>query len=135
MKRLRFRPARREERQLAMLWGAAAVSSVVLRPVWIAIAPHLRPCAFRKLSGIPCPSCGMTRTAHALLEGDFCAAVAVNPLAAFAAAAFIIGGGLALIWVLVRGPVPNSKPSWSRRWTAAVVGVVLINWIYLILTD
>jgi len=40
-----------------------------------------------------------------------------------------------LIWVLLRGPVPKLKLSWSRRWTGAVVGVVLINWIYLILTD
>ncbi len=118
-----------------MLWGAAAIFSVVFRPVWIAIAPHLRPCAFRNLTGIPCPSCGMTRTARAFLDGDFCSAVAINPLATILAAAFIIGGGLALIWVLVRGPVPTLKLSWSRRWTGAVVGVVLTNWIYLILTD
>jgi hypothetical protein len=133
--RERLRPATREERQLAMLWGAAAISSVVLRPIWIAIAPHLRPCTFRNLTGIPCPSCGMTRTALAFLDGDFCSAVAVNPLATIVAAAFIIGGGMALIWVLVRGPVPTLKLSWSRRWTGAVAGVVLINWIYLILTD
>ena len=133
--RVRLRTASREERQLAILWGAAAISSVVLRPVWIAIAPHLGSCTFRNLTGIPCPSCGTTRTALALLNFDFFGALTVNPLATIVAVAFIIGGGLALIWVLVRGPVPTLKLSWSRRWTGAVVGVVLINWTYLILTD
>ena len=51
MKRFRLRDATRSERQLAGLWAAAAISVVLLRPVWIAIAPHLRPCTFRKLTG------------------------------------------------------------------------------------
>jgi len=118
-----------------MLWSAAAISAVILRPIWVAIAPHLGSCTFRNLTGIPCLSCGTTRTALALLNFDFFGALTVNPLATIVAAAFIIGGGLSLIWVLVRGPVPTLKLSWSRRWTGAVVGVVLINWIYLILTD
>ena len=78
---------------------------------------------------------GTTRTALALLDFDIGSALTVNPLATIVAVAFIIGGGLALIWVLVRGPVPTLKLSWSRRFTGAVVGIVLINWIYLILTD
>ena len=135
MLRSRIRPATRDERQLAILWGAAAISSVVLRPVWIAIAPYLGSCTFRNLTGIPCPSCGTTRTALALLDFDIGSALTVNPLATIVAVAFIIGGGLALIWVLVRGPVPTLKLSWSRRFTGAVVGIVLINCIYLILTD
>ena len=131
----RLRTATREERQLAMLWAAAAISVVMLRPVWIAIAPYFGSCTFRKLTGIPCPSCGTTRTALALLNFDSCGALTVNPLATIVAVVFIIGGGLALIWVLARGPIPTLELSWSRRWTGAIIGVVLINWIYLILTD
>jgi Protein of unknown function (DUF2752) len=131
----RLRPATREERQLAMLWAAAAISVSVLRPVWIAVAPHLGSCTFRNLTGIPCPSCGTTRTALALLDFDIGAALAVNPLAAIVGVAFIIGGGLALIWVVARGPIPTFNLRWSRWWTAAVVAAILINWVYLILTD
>ena len=50
MKTLRFRPANNTERQLAMLWGAAAVSAVILRPLWIVISPHLRSCTFRNIT-------------------------------------------------------------------------------------
>ena len=131
----RLQSATSTQRQLAMLWAAAAVSAVILRPLWVAIAPLLGSCTFRNLTGIPCPSCGTTRTALALLDFDIGSALTVNPLATIVAVAFIIGGGLALIWVLVRGPVPTLKLSWSRRFTGAVVGIVLINWIYLILTD
>ena len=135
MKTLRFRTATPTERQLAMLWGAAAVSAVVLRPLWIAISPHFRSCTFRNITGIPCPTCGTTRTALALLDFDFCTAFVVNPLATFAGIVFVVGGGLALVWVLLRGPTPTWDLRWSRRWTWAIVGVILINWVYLILTD
>jgi len=134
MKTLRFRPANNTERQLAMLWGAAAVSAVILRPLWIAVAPHLRSCTFRNLTGIPCPTCGTTRTGLALLDFDFCGAFVVNPLATVAGVVFIAGGGLALAWALLRGPIPSSSLQWYRRWTMPFIGMILINWAYLILT-
>jgi TRAP-type C4-dicarboxylate transport system permease large subunit len=134
MKLIHLRPANPTERQLAMLWGAAAASVVILRPLWIIIAPHLRACTFRRLTGIPCPTCGTTRTALALLDFNI-GAFAVNPLATLAGIFFIVGGAAALIWVLLRGPVPMTSRGWSRRWTRAIVAVILINWFYLILTD
>jgi hypothetical protein len=135
MKPLHLRPATPTERQLAVLWGAAAVSAIILRPLWIAIAPHLRSCTFRNLTGIPCPTCGTTRTALALFNFDLRAALIVNPLATAAGVAFLVGGGLALVWALMRGPFPASRLRWSRRWTLVILGSGLINWIYLILTD
>ena len=81
---MRFRPATNDDRQLALLWLAAAVSAVALRPLWIAFAPHLRPCIFRGLTGVPCPTCGTTRAATAFLNGELAGAFAANPLAALA---------------------------------------------------
>lgn len=135
MRRLDLQPATRNQRQLAMLWSAAAISALVLRPVWIAIAPYLRPCTFRHLTGIPCPTCGTTRTALALLDFDFGSAMAVNPLATIVGVVFFLGGGLALVWALLDAPALKLPFRWSRGWTAAVAGVILINWAYLILTD
>lgn len=134
MKPVRFRTASRTERQLAMLWGAAAISAAVLRPVWLIVAPHLGSCTFRRLTGIPCPTCGTTRAALALLDFDIGAAFAVNPLATFAGVVFIVGGWVASAWVVLRGPTPVANLRWSPRWTAATVGVILINWVYLIIT-
>lgn len=130
----RFRPARREERQLAWLWFAAAASAVVLRPVWIVVAPWLRPCAFRSLTGIPCPTCGTTRAALALLNLDLAAAFAVNPLAALTGVGFIVGGVLAAVWAVLRGPVPVLDRPVVRVLLWSLVAAGLFNWVYLIAT-
>ena len=129
---MRLRPATREERQLAALWFAAAAAAAVLRPVWIAAAPLLRPCTFRGLTGIPCPTCGTTRVALALLDLDLATAFAVNPLATVAGASFFAGGVLALIWALLRAPVVILDGGLPRWWVAVLAAVVLANWGYLI---
>lgn len=129
---MRLRPATREERQLAALWFAAAAAASVLRPVWIAAAPLLRPCTFRGLTGIPCPTCGTTRVALALLDLDLATAFVVNPLATVAGAAFFAGGALALIWALLRAPAVTLDGELPRWWVAVLAAVVLANWGYLI---
>ena len=134
MIKLGLRPATTTERQLAALWGAAAVSVLVLRPLWVVAAPFLRPCIFRQLTGIPCPTCGTTRTALALADLDLAGAFVVNPLATIAAVIFFVGGAFALLWVAVRWPLPNPGLRWTWRWTIALIVVVVINWSYLIAT-
>jgi hypothetical protein len=131
---MRFRPATREERQLTVLWVAAAASAVVLRPVWLAVAPHLRPCTFRELTGVPCPTCGTTRTAVALLELDPATAFFTNPLAAAVGTAFLLGGMIAAAWLLSSSELPAFDLRWNRWWAIAVVAVFAANWAYLIVT-
>ncbi len=130
----RLRPATREERQIAGLWFAAAASAIVLRPIWVVVASWLRPCTFRSLTGIPCPTCGTTRTALALLDLDLATAFSVNPLAAAVGIVFVVGGALALPWLLVSSRLP--KLPWPRprhmAWSLALLAVA--NWIYVIVT-
>ena len=126
------RPATKEERQLAFLWLAAAASAVVLRPLWLAIAPLLRPCVFRSLTGIPCPTCGTTRAATAFLDGHLIAAFAANPLAAAMGLLFVVGAPLASVWAVARWPVPvlpTPLPGWIR---IGAVALIAANWLYVI---
>jgi hypothetical protein len=132
MSGLSFRPTTRDERQLLVFWVAAAASAVILRPLFVVVAPFLRPCVFRSLTGIPCPTCGTTRCAMAMFDLDLAAAFASNPLAAAAGLVFIVGGAVAFVWLVARWPVPALELRWSHRWTAAVVAIVTLNWIYLI---
>jgi hypothetical protein len=37
-------------------------------------------CAFRQVTGLPCPTCGMTRAIRLALQGDFRAATQMHPL-------------------------------------------------------
>lgn len=122
-----------DERHLAYLWLAAAAGALALRPLWLALAPHLRPCLFRSLTGVPCPTCGTTRAAVAFLEGDFAAAFTTNPLAAAAGLVFVVGAPLAAAWALARWPVPvipSPLPRWVR---IGAVSLLAGNWIYGIL--
>jgi hypothetical protein len=132
---MKFRQATREERQIALLWFAAAASALVLRPIWQIAAPLLRPCTFRSLTGVPCPTCGTTRTALAILDLDVVSAFTVNPLAATVGLVFFVGGVFALVWALARGRVPVIEGRFRRGWLLALVAPILINWAYLILTD
>ncbi|MEY3577428.1 MAG: hypothetical protein RL394_1011 [Bacteroidota bacterium] len=53
-------------------------------------------CVFKKATGIPCPSCGATRSMIALINGDFLKAVLWNPIG------LLLLGGLAIFpfWLL-----------------------------------
>jgi hypothetical protein len=103
---------------------------------WQVIVRFLRPCYFRKLTGIPCPTCGATRTATALTEGRVLDALLTNPLLTVLTIGFLVGG-LAVIpfWLSFRGPVPVFKSGTGRRYALALAGLVLLNWIYLIFTS
>ena len=127
------RTATREERQLAILWLAAAASALALRPLWLAMTPLLRPCVFRSLTGFPCPTCGTTRAATTFLEGNLITAFSANPLAAAAGLLFVVGAPVATLWAVAQWPVPvlpTPFPMWVR--IGAVV-LIAANWIYVIL--
>lgn len=55
-------------------------------------------CQFHRLTGLNCPSCGMTRALYALLHGDFSTALRDNALLVFGLAAMALRG----IWFGVK---------------------------------
>jgi len=130
---VRWRPPDREERQIALLWAVSAASALVLRPLWLAVAPVLPPCPFRVLTGVPCLSCGTTRAAVALLHGRPLEALAANPLAALAGAAFTLGGLAAPLWVAARFPVPDLGAPLATWVKVTIVVALLANWAWVIL--
>ena len=125
----------REERQLALLWLAAAVGALALRPLWLALAPHLRPCIFRSLTDVPCPTCGTTRAATAFLEGNLWAAFAANPLAAIGGCLFVVGAPLAVLWTAARWPLPRLTTSRPKLTRFGVVALITVNWLYVIVAS
>lgn len=127
-----WRPLTLAERQLAFVWGGLVLVTFALRPLWTWLGPNLRPCLLREASGVPCPTCGATRGALALLEGRVVDALQLNPLVTVAAAAFIIGGLVAPLWAWRRGTAPTLPlplPGWSRL---GIVVVILANWAWVI---
>ena len=84
----------------------------------------LPPCTFYTLTGLPCPSCGMTTSFALLMHGDL-----GNSLRANAAGTLLAAFALALIpWSLAsaaRGR-PLGVRSWERALTRLVTVFVLL---------
>lgn len=128
-----WRHANRTDLPLALLWAAAAALAVAGAPWLPWIARAMPPCALHSLTGIPCLTCGSTRAALALTQGDWTLALALNPLATGAIVVGVAGGLAAPLWVAGRGPLPRSLGS-AGRWRVAACLVLAAHWIYLIAT-
>jgi hypothetical protein len=134
---LTWRPLRPLEIDHEALWLLVGSASLCLLGVAL-VTPgiQLPRCAFKTITGLPCPTCGVTRTVIALSRGDVDRALFLNPLAA-------IAGGLALVYLLYAAAVlalrlPRFRPTVSaldaRRVRIAAVAVLAVNWIWLIAT-
>ena len=92
-------------------------------------------CAFKVVTGRPCPSCGGTRAARSLAHLEFGEALRWNPLVA----ACLMFAGPYGAWVVaarifnlrrVRLRLAGRKERWMLA--AAVLGILLANWAYLV---
>jgi len=90
-------------------------------------------CAFKAITGLPCPTCGSTRAAARLAHLDLIGGFAMNPL--FVASAALLGvWGLMDLVLLPRGRALALEvaPAPARFLRAAAVAAVVANWAYLI---
>lgn len=95
-------------------------------------------CPLHMLTGLPCPTCGMTRGLSCLLHGNLEAALLFNPLLM----TILIGMALYLLYcvVVVSAGLPRLRCEPLSKITALAmrVGVVALiagNWIYLIIRE
>lgn len=120
-------------RQLGFLWGTVALALVALSPWAERLAAGLPACPIKSIAGVPCFTCGATRSALALSSFDLTAALAVSPLATLAWIALIVGGLVAGLGALAGRPLPllELRPTLGLR--LLVGGALLGNWFYLLI--
>lgn len=118
-------------RQLGLLWGAVAAGLVLLSPLGKLFASALPACPLKSFTGLPCPTCGATRTALALAHLDLAGALAVSPLATVGWVLLVGGGLVAGVAALVGRGVPDLPSRIPLGWRLAAVALVVVNWIYL----
>jgi len=98
------------------LAAAAALLPAVLEIVLQAGTagdPRLVLCPSRRLLGLPCPGCGMTRALAALLRGDLAGAFALHPWAPALAAQLALGWGA---WGWSLSGTPSGRLLRPDRW-------------------
>ncbi|MFT5107954.1 MAG: hypothetical protein ACI8XO_004797 [Verrucomicrobiales bacterium] len=91
-------------------------------------------CNLKRLTGVPCPTCGGTRSTFALVQGKVFEAIAFNPwIVALHLMIFF-----ALVAWLLRRPQLNAFAYFLKRPKLAVVvllGSLAANWVYVLLTQ
>jgi hypothetical protein len=94
-------------------------------------------CVFKNVTGIPCPSCGVTRSILCILQGDFWGGLYLNPIGLIGLIALLIMP-IWLVWDTIRQN--NSLIIFYRKVESAIktqriiyfplIGLVLLNWIW-----
>jgi hypothetical protein len=120
-----------EVRRSAWLWALAGLAGLALAAVlhvWVpAPGPERSLCFTRRVLGIPCPGCGLTRAFAHLAKGEWAAALAAHPLAPLFAAEVVLAW---LAWgraALRNLPLP--RPVWLEPVTVAHVAVLCALWL------
>ncbi len=114
-------------------WSASVVavaSTVVARILHQQLGAEMTLCTFKTVTGLPCLTCGATRSALSTLGGRLVTAFLYNPLVFFVA---LVAGTFLLLRVVFGRTVRLNLR--GRRRTAAwilAVALMLANWAYLI---
>jgi hypothetical protein len=125
----------RGDRPLARLLGvAAALAGLPAAAAFLHRSELLAPCPLRTLTGIPCLTCGATRSLTALAQGDVAAALTASPvtvLGVVLVAAWALASLVMTVWPATRRRLELSRG--ERRVTVwLVAGLVLANWVWLV---
>jgi hypothetical protein len=132
---IRSRSLQPGEINYELIWLAISIASIACAGVWLWIGLPSPRCAFHDLTGHPCLTCGMTRSAIRFFHGDFIGAMRWNPLIFVVLCAVIIFDVYAVA-VLATGArrfrLVQLTITERRTMRVLVIVLVLANWIYLL---
>jgi hypothetical protein len=118
-----------------LVWGSILLLAALLATAWLISGIATPRCLLHAATGIPCPTCGMTRAIRLLLHGEIGAAFLLNPLMTTA----LLGAALYICYaaVVVIGRLPRLRLEALTETEAnfvrfTAIGLLAANWIYLI---
>jgi hypothetical protein len=112
---------------LAMIAGAVAVRLFHLDHLAITL------CTFKRITGLPCATCGSTRALGRLAHLDLPGAVSMNPLATLSMLAIAVWAIVDLVMLPRRRSLELQLS--SREWQAVGIAsavALVVNWAYLV---
>jgi len=116
-----------------MIWGIIAILLIAGARMFSDFIPDLPPCLFRRLTGIPCLTCGGTHCIQALSQVNLVSAFQFNPLIMLGILIMIVFS-LSVVGGFVIKRRFRVELSTSELWGLRIglIIIVCLNWIYLI---
>jgi hypothetical protein len=118
-----------------LIWLTVSLASLGIAALWFWLGLPWPRCVFNELTGLPCVTCGMTRSGIEFFHGRFLAALKWNPLVfaflcgvtAFDVYAFaVVTTRAARFRIVFRS---QAEKQYARR---IVIAALALNWIYLL---
>lgn len=117
------------------LWLSVSLGSLGLAAIWFGLGLPWPRCAFHDLTGLPCLSCGMTRSAVQFFHGHLLTAFQWNPLVFAILCGIVLFNAYALFVLATRAPrlrIVFQSPREKRCARIVVIAVLVVNWGYLL---
>jgi hypothetical protein len=118
-----------------LVWLSVSLSSLGLAAVWFAMGLPWPRCVFHDLTGFPCLTCGMTRSAIQFFHGHFLAALRWNPLFTVALCALSAFNSYAFLVLVTRARrlrIARLTHAEKTLLRGSVIALLIVNWIYLL---
>jgi Protein of unknown function (DUF2752) len=118
-----------------LLWLSVSLGGLTAAALWFALHLPWPRCAFHELTGLPCLTCGATRSAVEFFHGNFLMALKWNPLAFAGLWAVSVFDIYAAVVLVTRAPrlriarLTSVERNFAR---ILVVALFALNWIYLL---
>src|ERR1700720_2467651 len=118
-----------------LVWLSVSLGSLGCAALWFAVGLPWPRCVFHDLTGLPCLTCGATRSTIAFLHGNFVAAWLWNPVAFLALCGITLFDLYALSVLVIRAKrlrvvlLSECAKQFTRF---IVIAALALNWIYLL---
>jgi hypothetical protein len=118
-----------------IIWGGLAILLMAAGGLARNHLQGLPECVFKDITGIPCLTCGGTRSIAALSRFDFVGSFVFNPLAMVSALTAILFSLLILLGMIFKRAFNLSLTAAEARVLRYSAGATIVaNWLYLIVS-
>jgi hypothetical protein len=120
-----------------LIWLLVSLGTLLGFVLWFAARLPMPQCVFHTLTGLPCVTCGATRSAFQFLHGHFVASLVFNPLAFITFCSVTIFDLYAVTVLITRAPrfrLINFTDAEKLLVRGGGVALLAGNWLYLLTT-
>ena len=130
-----FRPLAPREPDFELLFLTVSLTAAASCFAWLAFGLPWPKCWFRQMTGLPCPTCGATRSILSLAHGNLGDAIALNPmlfLCYVGTLALDLYCAFVLLFRFPRLRLAGLPAKIKHLLCVLVFAAAATNWIYLI---